>query len=99
VTGVAPRSQTRTLALKQAQTLYNQPDSGPDPRSRKRVFTRQDTSTIANYTDNRTIPLNDRGKPWLNLAIAAGVTIPETYYFKPPDIRTIITRTLQKAYS
>ena len=97
VTGVAPRSQTRILASKQARTLHNQPDSGPDPRGRKRVFTRQDTSAIADYTDDGTIPLDDRGKPWLNIAIAAGVTIPETYYFKPPGMRTVTTRTLQKA--
>lgn len=45
------------------------------------------------------MPLDDRGKPWLNLAIAAGVTIPETYYFKPPGIQTVTTCTLQKAYN
>src|SRR5579871_933429 len=44
ITGVAPRSQTRILASKQVRTRHNQPDSGPDPRGRKRALTRIDTA-------------------------------------------------------
>jgi hypothetical protein len=97
VTGVPPRGQTRILASKQARTLYNQPDSSPDPRGGKRALTRQDTSAIADYTDDGTIPLSDRGAPWLDIAMEAGVTLPETYHFKPPGMRTVTTRAVQRA--
>ena len=73
VTGIAKRNQSRILASKQPRTLYNQPDSGPDPRGRKRCFTRSDTSTIADYLDDSTTSLDDKGAPWLDIAKEAGV--------------------------
>jgi hypothetical protein len=97
VTGVPPRGQTRILALKQARTLYNQPNSSPNPRGGKRALIRQDTSAIADYTDDGTIPLSNRGAPWLDIAIEAGVTLPETYHFKPPRMQTVTTQAVQRA--
>jgi hypothetical protein len=97
VTGVPPRGQSRILTSKQVRSLHNQPDSGPDPRGRKRALIRQDTSAIADYTDDRTVPLDDRGGPWLDITMEAGVTLPQTYHFKPPEMRIVTTRAVQRA--
>jgi hypothetical protein len=63
VTGIAPRVQTRILASNQVRTLHNQPDSGPDPRGRKRGITRTETAAIALYLDDENVLLNNKGKP------------------------------------
>ena len=63
VTGVQPRAQTRILASKQVRTLHHQPDSGPDPRGKKRALTRSETAAIALYADDASVPLDDRGAP------------------------------------
>jgi hypothetical protein len=63
VTGVAPRIQSRILSSKEARTRHNQPDSGPDPRGRKRVLTRNNTAVITNYLDDSTTSLDDKGAP------------------------------------
>jgi hypothetical protein len=97
VTGIAERNQSRILASKQPRTLYNQPDSGPDPRGRKRCFTRSDTSTIADYLDDSTTSLDDKGAPWLDITEEAGVQLPQTPHFKPPGLCTVNTKTLQQA--
>ena len=97
VTGVAPRVQTRILASKQPRTRHNQPDSGPDPRGQKRAITRSETAAIAAYTDDASVPLDDRGAPWLDLAEASGVQLPQTYHHKPPGYRTIEPQSVQKA--
>jgi hypothetical protein len=65
------------------------PDSGPDPRGAKRAITRLETAAIAAYVDGESVPLNDRGAPWLNLAEASGVQLPETYHHKPLGYCTI----------
>ena len=95
VTGVPPRNQTRILASKQVRTLHNQPDSGPDPRGRKRVITRTESAAIADYLDDPVISLDEKGKPWLDIAENAGVALPQTVHFKPPGIRTVTTKTVQ----
>jgi hypothetical protein len=97
VTGVAPRIQTRILASKQPRTRHNQPDSGPDPRGQKRAITRSDTAAIAAYADDASVPLDNRGAPWLDLAEASGVQLPQTYHIKPPGYRTIEPQSVQKA--
>ena len=63
VTGVAPRSQTRILASNQARTIHNQPDSGSDPRGRKRVLMRTETAVISDYLNDSTTTLDNKGKP------------------------------------
>ena len=95
VTGVAERVQSRILASKQVRTRHNLPDSGPDPRERKRYITRADSAAIAAYVDDETVPLNDRGAPWLDLAEASGVQLPQTYHFNPPGYRTIEPQSIQ----
>jgi len=97
VTGIAPRVQTRILASRQARTLHNQPDLGPDPRGKKRSLTRLDTAAIASYADDSQVSLDDRGKPWLDLAEDAGVNLSQTYHFKPPGYRTIEPQSVQRA--
>lgn len=97
VTGVAERVQTRILASKQVRTRHNVPDSGPDPRGAKRAITRLETAAIAAYADDESVPLDDRGAPWLDLAEASGVQLPETYHHKPPGYRTIEPPSIQTA--
>ena len=63
LTGVPPRNQSRILASKQVRTLHNQVDKGPDPRGRKRALNRSDTTTIADYLNDDSILLDDKGKP------------------------------------
>lgn len=97
VTGVTPRSQRRILASKQPRTRHNEPDSGPDPRGVKRSLTRSDTAAIAAYADDESVPLDDRGAPWLDLAEAAGVELPKTYHFNSSSRREIQPQSVQKA--
>ena len=97
VTGVAERVQTRILASKQVRTRHNQPDSGPDPRGRKRGLTRTETAAISDYLDDSTTSLDDKGKPWLDIATDAGVKLPKTTHFNPPGLRTINPKPIQRA--
>ena len=39
VTSVASRSQSRVISSHEARTCHNIPDSGPDPRERKKALT------------------------------------------------------------
>jgi hypothetical protein len=95
--GVPPRNQSRILASKQVRTLHNQVDQGPDPRGRKRLITRSETAAIANYLNNNLVPLDDKGKPWTDIAEASGVVLPQTYYFKTPGYCTIDPKAIQQA--
>lgn len=97
VTGVAPRIQRRILEEKETRTLHNRPDIGPDPRGRKRALTRADTRAIGDYLDDPAVPLDNKGKPWLDIAEDAGVTLPETTHFKPSGLRSITSQTVQRA--
>ena len=49
----------------------------------ERALTRSDTAAVGNYLNDDTVPLKDRGAPWLDVAEAAGVILPETTHFKP----------------
>ena len=60
---IPPRIQSRILGSKQVRTLHNEPDSGPDPRGRKKALLRSDTAAIANYLDDPAVSLDDKGKP------------------------------------
>lgn len=97
VTGVAERVQTRILASKQVRTRHNLPDSGPDPRGRKRGLTRTETAAISDYLDDSTTSLDDKGKPWLDIAEDAGIKLPQTTHFQPPGLRTIDPKPIQQA--
>jgi hypothetical protein len=95
IIGVAEHNQSQILKSKQARTLYNIVDKGPDPRGRKRAFLCSDTLAIAKYLDNDSVPLDDKGDPWLNIAEEVGVDLPQTFHFKPPGLQTVQTQTLQ----
>jgi hypothetical protein len=97
LTGVAPRDQTRIIASREVRTLHNREDIGPDPRGRKRAFTRSDTRAIADYLSDSDVDLNEKGKPWLDIAEDAGVEIPKTMHIKPPGVREIEPRSLLRA--
>ena len=86
VTGIAQRGQTRILFSKQPRTRHNHPDTRPDPRGRKQALKRSDTAAIADYLDDETVPLDDRGAPWLDIAEAAGVVLSKTQHFKPAGL-------------
>ena len=94
ITNLPERTQTRILAEKEVRTLHNRQDLRPDPRGRKRAILRLDSATISDYLDNPTVPLDDRGKPWLDLAEDAGIHLPKTQHFKPPGIRTVEPQTV-----
>jgi hypothetical protein len=91
VIGVCEREQRRILESGQVRTLHNIPDSGPDPRGRKRTLTREDTAAISDYLCDKNVPREDRGAPWLDIAEAAGVPLGQTWHFKPPGYRDIET--------
>jgi hypothetical protein len=80
ITGVPPYVQSRIIASKQPRRLHNQPDSGPDPRRRKRELTRSDTAAVGNFLDDNSTTLDEKGLPWQDLAESSGVELPKTYY-------------------
>ncbi|KAH7342929.1 hypothetical protein BKA65DRAFT_538110 [Rhexocercosporidium sp. MPI-PUGE-AT-0058] len=83
--------------VKHEITGVDAPDSGPDPRGRKRALTRNDTAIIADYLDDDKEPLNDRGALWQDIAEAAGVVLPETIHFKLARKQTVDARTIRRA--
>ena len=97
LTNIPERTQTRILAEKEVRTLHNQQDLGPDPRGPKYALLRSETAAISNYLDDRDVPLDDKGKPQLSIAVDAGVTLPKTLHFKPPGVRTIEPQSVQRA--
>jgi hypothetical protein len=89
VTGVAERVQTRILASKEVRTRHNIVDSGPDPRRRKRCLLWSETAAIADYLDDESVPLDNRGGPWRDITEASGVQLSPTLHFKPSGYRII----------
>jgi hypothetical protein len=94
---VPPRNQSRILVSKQVRILYNQVDKGPDLQGRKRLIIQSETAAIANYLDDDSVLLDDKSKPWTDIAEAAGVDLLQTYYFKTPGYRTIDPKAIQQA--
>ena len=78
VTGVAERDQSRILASKQVRMTHNIPDSGPDPRGRKPAILRSDTAAITLYLSDDEVDINEKGKPWTDIAEDAGIELQET---------------------
>jgi hypothetical protein len=64
---------------------------------RELFIIRQDITVITNYVDDGTVPLDDRGAPWQDIAKAAGVILPKTIHFKPLGSRTVQPQTIQRA--
>jgi hypothetical protein len=94
VTGIPERVQSRILTSKQARTLYNQEEAGPDPRGRKRVFKRSETAAVSSYLDNLTVSLDNKGKPWQDVIEDAGVILPQPTHFKPPGVRLMTPKSI-----
>jgi hypothetical protein len=82
ISSIVTRIQSRILASKQLRTYHNQPDSGPDNRGRKKALKRSDTAAIAAYCEDESIPLDDRGASWPDIARDAGVDLPFTLHPK-----------------
>lgn len=97
LTGVHPRSQSRILKSHQPRTLHNQPDSGPDPRGRRKSLTHSDTAAIADYLEDPTTSLTDKERAWEDIAENAGVDLPCTTHFKPPGKRKVSAQTIQRS--
>ncbi|OCK91004.1 uncharacterized protein K441DRAFT_576740, partial [Cenococcum geophilum 1.58] len=68
-----------------------------DPQGRKRGLTRSDSAAISNYLKDASVPQNNKGKPWKDIAINAGVSLPEVPHFKPPGMRSLSLKPIQKA--
>jgi hypothetical protein len=47
--------------------------------------------------DNPTTSLDDKGKPWLDIAEDTGVTLPQTTHFRPSGLRTVNGEAIQRA--
>ena len=96
LTGASTRSQSRIAASKEVRTLHNRPDNGQDPRGRVPALTRTDVATIEGYLSDENEPPEDRGVPWLDVAEAAGVGLPETTHFKPQGKREVTSHIVQQ---
>jgi hypothetical protein len=55
-------------------------------------------SAITDYLNNETVPLDNRGKGWLDITQGAGVILPETTHFKLYSKRIVNSHILQEAY-
>ncbi|XTI91430.1 hypothetical protein V2W45_1187888, partial [Cenococcum geophilum] len=53
---------SRILSLKQLYTRHNQPNAGPDPRGKPRSLKRSETAAIANYFNDKYIPLDIKAR-------------------------------------
>jgi hypothetical protein len=54
-----------------------------------------ETAAIGSYLDDSTTSLDNKGKPWLDIAEDAGVILPTTTHLKPAGSRTVTTKTVQ----
>ena len=97
ITGVATRVQSRILASKQLRTLHNTTDQGPDPQGRKKALKRSETAAISMYLEDDSIPLDQRGAPWPEVAKSAGISIPTTYHFKSNSYEPLTSYTIRKS--
>ena len=95
VTNIPERDQSRIIASKEVRTRHNIPDSGPDPRGRRRVIIRSETRAVSDYLCDKDIPLEERGAPWKDITTSAGVPLRETWHFKLAGYREVNTRTIQ----
>lgn len=95
--GVPERDQTRILKEKQPRTRHNWPDTGPDPRGRRRALTAQDTRAIYNFVTDPNVPEDDRKENWPDLAELAGVDLPKVTSWKPEGEFEVSARTISKA--
>jgi hypothetical protein len=70
ITNIPERVQTRILTSKQVRSLHNQ--DGIEPRGRKRCITRAQSATIADHLSDSEVELDDKSKPWQNIAEDVG---------------------------
>jgi hypothetical protein len=61
------------------------------------LITRSETAAIADYLDDDSVQLDNKGKPWTDIAEAAGIDLPQTYHFKAPGYHTIDPKAIQQA--
>jgi hypothetical protein len=97
MTGVGTRAQTDILTSKEPKTCHNKPDSGLDLRGRKKALTRSDTRAMSDYICDTSVPQDNRAAPWLIIGEEVRVKLLQTYYFKPPGMRTVTPQTIQRA--
>ncbi|PVH68381.1 hypothetical protein DL98DRAFT_522798 [Cadophora sp. DSE1049] len=96
ISGVPPRSQSRTLTSHSPRKLEHRPDSGPDPREGRSKITRNDTAAIFNHVDNPATSMKQKGLPWGDVARDAGVMLPQTIHFFPSGKRQVSEYTIRK---
>jgi hypothetical protein len=71
--GVNRRTQARVRKDNTCRTLHNSLHVEElEPRGRPRIVTRKCTQAIADYIDDETISIEDRGMPWLDISSACG---------------------------
>ena len=52
---------------------------------------------MGDYLSDSPTSLNDKGKPWLDIAKAAGIVLSETHHFKRARHRIVETQSVQRA--
>ena len=76
VSKVPPRSQSHIISTNHVRTLHNILDSGPDPRGGQNIaFTKQQTSSIADYLDHPSTSIDDKGMPWQDIILDSGYNL------------------------
>ncbi|KAG4428113.1 hypothetical protein IFR05_016404 [Cadophora sp. M221] len=97
VSGIPPRSQSRTLTSHSPRKLHNRPDLGPNPRGRVLILSRDDIATIAAYVEDPSTSLHNKGLPWAGIATTAGVQLPETVYLFLAEKRLVNEQSIRNA--
>lgn len=97
VTRIPPRTQSHILSTNHVRTTHNIEDSGPDPRAPKPAFTKSDTSAIFDYLVHPLTHIDDKGKPWQDIVVDAGVDLPQTRHFKPPGLWDMNPKGIQQS--
>jgi hypothetical protein len=70
---VSTRTIQRIEASHEARTTHNIPDSGPDPRGRRRKFTLQDAQGVTNFLEEQSF--EGRQRSWKTIAFEAGYEV------------------------
>ena len=59
---------------------------------------KQDTSAVADYINDPNVSAEDKGKLWQEVAVAAGVDLPNTTHFKPTREAPICEQSLIRIF-
>lgn len=93
-----PKKPSTKNKLSPLATSDASPDLSPDPCDRPNTIPHQGTAAIGDDLDDPKALLDNKGKPWRDIARNAGIELPKTMHFKPPEGRTVWPQTIQTRY-